>query len=300
MKTLFEELSHIPEPDLDPNVRASLNTAARIRANNVYAYMAEDKKDFASLIEHLPIVIPPFPTTWIEFDLSDQNDKATAGYLLIREKIGEETTLQLPKKVRESGATWAVYAQAFTRGGTVQMPLSDGSTTFIHLENGKSPFSFLLSLHEDGTIIGDQNGILISFAPQYEAALRQNNYYDLSRIAELEIFSVALFALSLLSCKNVTLEAVDPPATLKHRNRHVQPAISYHVLKIRPMSTHTRGGGQWIGGGSPSLHIRRGHFKDYREGEGLFGRVHGIYWWESAVVGRAGSVVEKDYEIDPK
>jgi hypothetical protein len=34
-------------------------------------------------------------------------------------------------------------------------------------------------------------------------------------------------------------------------------------------------------GGLPrALHIMRGHFKDYREGRGLFGKVHGMWWWD--------------------
>ena len=29
-----------------------------------------------------------------------------------------------------------------------------------------------------------------------------------------------------------------------------------------------------------ALHICRGHFKDYREGRGLFAKTHGIWWWD--------------------
>jgi|GEM_PF-1762323 len=299
MRTLFEELSRIP--DLDPNVHLALIEATRIRADNVYTYMVEDKKDFASLIDHLPVVIPPFETTWIEFDMTEQNQRVTAGYLLVRERIGEDTVLHLPKRVVQSGAVWAVYAQAFMRGGSVETILSDGSTTLIHLEDGKAPFSFLLSLRADGTIIGDQSGILVSFAPQYEATLRAKHLFEISSITEREVFSVALFGLSLLNCKNVSLEEVQPSLVRKHRNRHSQPAVSYHVLKIKPMVVHRHGSGDWVGGSSPSLHIRRGHFKDYRKGAGLFGKIHGIYWWESEVVGRRSSgIIDKDYELIPK
>lgn len=48
-----------------------------------------------------------------------------------------------------------------------------------------------------------------------------------------------------------------------------------------------------------ALHIARGHFSDYREGRGLFGKHHGIYWWDPQL---RGSVSEgyapKDYIID--
>jgi len=295
MKTLFEELSHIP--DLDPNLRAALNETTRVRADNVYTYMAEDKKDFRAVVEHLPVVIPPFPVTWIEYDLSDQDLKATVGYLIIREKTAEQMILKIPARMITQDSVWTVYAQAFSRGGNVETVLSNGTKTLVHIENGRAPVSFLFTLRENGTIIGDQTGVNVSFSPDYGTALKRNNFFDKSIVAEREIFAVALFALSLLNCKNVTLEAVTPPAMIKHRNRHAQPAVSYHVLKIRPMSVHTRGGGEWHGSGSPSIHIRRGHFKDYREGKGLFGKINGVFWWESEVVGRGPTRVDKEYEI---
>ena len=295
MKTLYEELLKLPI--LEQNIAHSLNSATRVRANNVYHYMEEDKKDFNLLTEHLPVVIPPFPVMWIEFDVGSIN---TTGYLLIREKIGQENILKLPRSILMSNGVWALYAQMFSRSGEVLVKLPDGTSTKIHLENGKAPVSFLLTLRSDGTIIDEKSGISISFAKNYEATLKSAGIFDDSIVAEKTIFSVVLFSLSLMNCKNVKLENIDPPTTIKHRNRHARPAISYHVLKIRPMSIHTRGGGEWKGSpGKLSIHIRRGHFKDYRTGPGLFGKYHDIYWWESEVVGRGSTQVDKEYDIYP-
>ena len=48
-----------------------------------------------------------------------------------------------------------------------------------------------------------------------------------------------------------------------------------------------------------ALHICRGHFKDYRDGKGLFGRYKDIYWWESQVRGNGEhGVVLKDYNVN--
>jgi len=47
-----------------------------------------------------------------------------------------------------------------------------------------------------------------------------------------------------------------------------------------------------------ALHICRGHFKDYSNGKGLFGKHKGLYWWDSTVRGTEseGKII-KDYNI---
>jgi len=48
------------------------------------------------------------------------------------------------------------------------------------------------------------------------------------------------------------------------------------------------------------LHITRGHFKDYRDGKGLFGKYQGLFWWDQHVRGDPDNgVVLKDYHVDP-
>ena len=47
-----------------------------------------------------------------------------------------------------------------------------------------------------------------------------------------------------------------------------------------------------------ALHICRGHFKDYRDGKGLFGKHKGLYWWDSTVKGNANNgEIKKDYAL---
>jgi hypothetical protein len=47
-----------------------------------------------------------------------------------------------------------------------------------------------------------------------------------------------------------------------------------------------------------ALHICRGHFKDYRNSAGLFGKYKGLYWWDMHTRGteKAGVVI-KDYRV---
>jgi len=109
-----------------------------------------------------------------------------------------------------------------------------------------------------------------------------------------------LFSISLMNCKNVSL--IEPNESKKladKRERKSKPAYRYHVLKVNPMSSHNKTDNLHQPRSEPyqSLHICRGHFKDYRE-KGLFGKYQGIYWWDSHLRGDMSmGIVDKDYEL---
>jgi hypothetical protein len=49
-----------------------------------------------------------------------------------------------------------------------------------------------------------------------------------------------------------------------------------------------------------ALHICRGHFKDYREGSGLFDKFRGMYWWDMHTRGSSKlGEIRKDYDVKP-
>jgi hypothetical protein len=112
-------------------------------------------------------------------------------------------------------------------------------------------------------------------------------------------------ALAFLHCKNVTITA--PVREQKYdraaRRRGDPEGLTYHRLVIEPMQRVLHQAA--ADAGAPhdlqrALHICRGHFKDYREGAGLFGKQRGLFWWEAQVRGTAaaGRVV-KDYDVRP-
>ena len=46
------------------------------------------------------------------------------------------------------------------------------------------------------------------------------------------------------------------------------------------------------------LHLARGHFKDFRNGPGLFGKYKGIYWWDQQMRGSGDlGEVKKGYNV---
>jgi hypothetical protein len=92
---------------------------------------------------------------------------------------------------------------------------------------------------------------------------------------------------------------VDPPAKLSkaHQRRHGTPLLKFKRLEIEAIKTAFRKESGEHTGIKQSLHICRGHFKDYRQ-SGLFGHHKGLYWWDMHVRGSAdvGTVV-KDYAV---
>jgi len=116
-----------------------------------------------------------------------------------------------------------------------------------------------------------------------------------------ELTVPALFALSLMHCRNVTAEPVDPPAALsrKYRRRTGRPLTRYHVLNIEPMSRVLDAQGEaGTKGLGHALNICRGHFKRYTDDAPLFGRYTGHWWWAAHERGRAEhGVVVKDYRL---
>jgi len=109
-------------------------------------------------------------------------------------------------------------------------------------------------------------------------------------------------AISFLHCKNVTTTSIDPC----HSRKPPKPGdpcrrAHYKILDIHPMrEVLRREGKQDTTGLKQALHTCRGHFRDYRQGRGLFGKYKGLFWVDSHVRGSStyGKVV-KDYAIHP-
>lgn len=117
------------------------------------------------------------------------------------------------------------------------------------------------------------------------------------------VLMVSMATVNFMNCRNV--EVIDNKPTRQQRRAAERagkkPPVAYKTLVIHQVGQRrlrTSSGGvnseQVV-----SLHICRGHFKDYRQGAGL-GRWkrHGVWWWSPQVRGRVehGKVV-KDYEV---
>lgn len=122
-------------------------------------------------------------------------------------------------------------------------------------------------------------------------------------VAEIVQSMVALvcYAMSLMNCKNITLQDVVTSPSKHHPKMNRKREIIFKVLMIDQMGKKQRKKSE---GEGPKLekfkrlHVCRGHMADYRKGNGLFGKYKGIFFVPAHVRGtpRDGIVV-KDYEF---
>lgn len=117
-------------------------------------------------------------------------------------------------------------------------------------------------------------------------------------------FSEVFLALSFCHCRNVKIRPENIPAPLQKkrvRNNRV-PVEKFYTIQIEPVKKvlATEGSISEVGL-KRALHICRGHFADYTEGKGLFGKHRGVYWLPQHLRGdpRAG-IIRKDYEVKPQ
>ena len=110
-------------------------------------------------------------------------------------------------------------------------------------------------------------------------------------------------AIAFLHCKNVITAQVDPchPQGKKKASMPCK-RVHYHTLDIHPMrEILRREGKQESTGLKHALHSCRGHFRDYSQGRGLFGKHQGLYWFDQHLRGSSTHGVSvKDYLIYPQ
>lgn len=116
--------------------------------------------------------------------------------------------------------------------------------------------------------------------------------------------NIMMLAFGLMNCRNVQLidQAPNRYTSEKYERHFGVPLTTYKVLKVTPMRKWRPDAPAPDDGTAhlpKSLHIMRGHFKDYRNGAGLFGKYQDIFWWDSHVRGdESRGVTVKDYEVE--
>ncbi len=272
-----------------------------------------------------PAVIPPFPVTWMEYkipkwigDIVDADDAFTEvgnntdtmGYLIRAEPLQHEGGWLI---------TWESWRMLNARLERQEHKTGYWGRWFNALEGSLHPsWKMTAECTRQGELITDS--ILYEFVDEdgeyyveTEATIEQKRqdtdetdnfiFGDGNWLYGYEIwgtFHPVLFATSLMHAKNVHLvDSPLPPAVAKRRRREGKPAVTFKTLTIESMRKQAATAAE---GGSTdakrAMHIVRGHFKDYRNSGGLFGKHKGLYWWDMHVAGdeQAGKVI-KDYRI---
>lgn len=215
-----------------------------------------------------------FGTLWHSMDLQASNDRLS--------RFGEEEIKAINWSLKKyNNVRWVVMGSRFTEGpGGIYPPI----------------YVVVLSVDADGVGIG--NDLLISGDPGYWATMRAENPDAIGVL--ISGFHPDYLAMSFMHCKNVAHRLNQPEKKLqKRRNREgKKPLVKFYTLEIEPFKRAASDAGiSESVGARQALHICRGHFKDYRQ-SGLFGKVKGIFWWDSTVRGSSKQgVVVKDYAV---
>lgn len=274
-----------------PPAAGAFAQAQHVQIDNVADYILGDAKvgQSWSLTEDFPTLAPPFELAWYEYRrpptipsiraITDSDDDKVPG---LPDQIGV-----LVEGVRtEDGGFVSRY---YVYSTVAKMAI-------------RGPFVFQIGCDEHGRATPDGISVeVLHNVSDFERRTRM--YWE----AGADLLVPVLMATSLLHSKNVTIERESPiEAGLQrhHRRRYGTDRIRFHLLHIEPMRRVLRDAGaesDAAGAGlQVAMHIRRGYFGDYREGRGLFGKYHGIYWWDQMVKGKASAgLVTKEYVVHP-
>lgn len=298
MARLFDEIILNPKYNKPPS-----NTVC-IDANDVFKYyfQVNPKEDY-DVDRDMPNLAPPFETFFIEgkcpkwINLSGKKvephqNSIKMGTLFVAKKISAIEKEKLFKKglVFAIDSNWLIAATLLYNTGKTIAPF--GTWLFGITENGKWVRS------------KDSKKCLSAFSPHNDSVkewfTRTKDRDEQARtIGLLDPF---LLTISFLHCKKQTklIEHVPPEKVQRKRARRNKPPLTkYYTLDIEPLKEILRTEGRVHEVGLPkALHICRGHFKDYSQGKGLFGKYKGLYWWDSHIRGNedVGTVV-KDYAV---
>ena len=263
--------------------------------DNVAKYLyAETDQEFWSLDKDFPNIAPPFPTFWCEFKMTrtihskTEGDTDVSQWLPQGGRVGLLFTAIPRKDAQGEGipdaAHWIYWCDLFVDyskpGVTADGP--QGATFLCVDAQGRAVGNPWMQVY-----CSEANGELMKHTMSW--------------------FNPAWLAISFLHCKNVQLidNAVDKPLAKKWAAKHggLQPT-AYKTLVIEPLKAILRHEGRAHEHGlAKALHICRGHFADYTQGRGLFGRYHGKYWMPSTVRGARGKALpprEIEVRVGPR
>jgi hypothetical protein len=217
-----------------------------------------DGRDISS--EEFPVIVPPHECMWLEYGGNIA--------LSVMTKLVDESDM-LPEKAM--GARWLSFYQAAVEiNGRVYLFPADA---YVYIKPDGS-FKHLTSFQ---AVPGD----------------------DVSQIIVNNI-PIAFVSIAFAHCKNVTTHTHEYHRRIRNcSGKKISAKVTHRTLTIDPMKKvlETEGDIQH-NGIAKALHICRGHFKDYRNSAGLFGKYKGLYWWDMHTRGteKAGVVI-KDYRV---
>lgn len=289
----------------------------RVKADNVshYLYSVSPKEEWPP--ESFPCCIPPWPATWIEsppprhirsgkrVTTSDIPSQVVCNADLImrigplKSGLGDgviKANPLIPEGIRsgltcgDEQAAWCIIANHYMLLRNGRLLQTHRMTDYLTPDGRPIEDAEYIE-----TLIYDEQGWKQIPRQEQEGIIRGGG----------TAFMVARLTFSLLHCKNVTLEDEPIPKNIgainrkrKKKGKRELYSIRYKTLVVEPFKKVAAAQGGGSEGVRKALHMCRGHFKDYRDGPGLFGKLHKLYWWDMHMRGdKANGEVRKDYAI---
>jgi len=243
-----------------------------------YYYHGSDQ-EYWDLKRDFPNLAPPYPAFWAEHRMvshiysKEKGTSDVAGLIGTRGRIGTLVHAidadQVQADEMPEGTRWVLWGELF-----IDYALSKHDRC-----NGPHGSMFFCV---------DAEGRLLE-RPWMQGYARQEDAQSMRAL--MSWLHPALLAVCFLHCRNVVVEhaTVDKPLAKKWHERTGRWPAKYQTLVIEPLKQILRHEGRSDQHGvAKALHICRGHFRDYRQGRGLFGKYQQLVWTPMTVRGTKG------------
>jgi hypothetical protein len=239
-------------------------------------YFRGTGQEFWDLTRDFPNLAPPYEMFWTEHKLPQTIHSDKYGDTNVSANLGRAARMGVLWMVAESwqgedvpdNVKWILAAEIFTDYDCRSKPIEGPAGTWLFM------------VDKDGALVGTPH-------MQCYADPRHNDVLS----GCLTLLHPALLAVSFLHCKNVKVVDQETPAPLA-KKYHARTGIwptAFHTLEIEPLKQILKTQGNATANGlAKAMHICRGHFKDYREGRGLFGKYKQLVWQPSVIRGTKG------------
>ncbi len=279
-----------------------LASAQCIEASNIARFFEQSYTTtpelFTAFTRDLKCIAPPFKSFFIEWEkpfgihiglrmgvlfLACPPELAVDTARAIMGANANATPRQIQKYRDEFNPKWIYLTFDF-----VEFPNKDGK----NISGLRGPF------HAGVTAVAEDGALHDFWLSNGTAAISKTESMQLA-LASL----VAWTAIAMMNCDNIdTVEHVAPEPFQRARTRRgKRPLVSYRTIQVNVDKTPASIATQQL----PSVdehgvarHQKRGHMKDYRKGNGLFGKYKGLWYWGSTIAGSASAgVVVADYQL---
>lgn len=266
---------------------AQLQALVPVNISNVARwYFSEAEIDRFSLRDQFPCALSPFDTAFYEYDsptawkvLVNKTWKMHKRPVMPGERVGI-LMHQTKYDIAYTGADPVEGSQLnrLLTESNLDIPVRFTQDLEIYFTDGRDFFDLFAVLRAYLDELGQLTGVIVRHISQQLDSWPSDLLNATIRVYIFPMY----FSTSLMSCRNVCV--VEPA---QPRQQPGKPATRQAMYRTIHVDESLRRGGGKAGSNQNSvitaLHIARGHWKDYRDGHGLFGKIRGRWWWTNMV-----------------